>query len=110
MKRKRIIYACLLTLVSSLSYAQVNDHLLVNKTEMVSEKQSGFDKISWKGEYTTQEISKPQLPVYQVSYVLPIDVLVTGVTFTTQAKQKHEQNFNIIPVQQPVLTDNSTKI
>ena len=72
-----------------------------------SEKVREFNKIAWKTDYLTQEVGNPELPLYRATYVLPIDVLVTSVTFTTQTKKKHEQNFNIIPVQQPIPTDNS---
>ena len=110
MKRIKIIYACLLSLVCSLSYGQVNDHLSVDKTEMASEKQNGFDKISWKTEHTTQEIGKPELPVYRVSYVLPVDAVVTGVTFRNKNKQKLDGSYYLYPAQEPVPTDNSKDV
>ena len=103
MKRKRLIYACLLSLVCSLGYAQVNDQLSVDKTELVSEKQNGFDKISWKGKQTTQEIGKPELPFYRVSYVLPIDAVVTGVSFKNKSKQHLDGIFYLYPVQKPII-------
>ena len=110
MKRIKIIYACLLSLVCSLSYGQVNDHLSVDKTEMASEKQNGFDKISWKTEHTTQEIGKPELPVYRVSYVLPVDAVVTGVTFKKKNKQKLDGSFYLYPAQEQIYTDNSKDV
>ncbi len=110
MKRIKITYACLLSLVCSLSYGQVNDHLSVDKTEMASEKQNGFDKISWKTEHTTQEIGKPELPVYRVSYILPVDAVVTGVTFKNKNKQKLDGSYYLYPVQEPIPTDNSKEV
>ena len=51
-------------------------------------------------------MGNPDLPIYRVSYVLPIDATLTDIIFTTKTKQKTEQNYNIIPVQQPITTDN----
>lgn len=107
---KKQIYISLFWLIPFLCIAQISDKLTVSKRDIRIEKVNGYDKISWKFVYLTQEIGNPELPVYRVSYVLPVDVLVTGVTFSAQTKQKHEQNFNIIPVQQPVTIYNSIKI
>ena len=70
-------------MVCNLSYAQVNDRLSVDKIEIVSEKQNGFDKISWKSDFRTQEVGNPELPIYRVSYVLPVNSIVTGVSCKT---------------------------
>jgi len=101
-------YLLLLILsVSLFCKAQISDKIQINKSDIQSYKENEFDKIKSKTDYFTREVGSPELPIYRVSYVLPVDVQVTGVTFATQTKQKHEQNFNIIPVQQPVTTDNS---
>ena len=93
-------YLLLLILsVSLFCKAQISDKIQINKSDIQSYKENEFDKIKSKTDYFTREVGSPELPIYRVSYVLPVDVQVTGVTFATQTKQKHEQNFNIIPVQ-----------
>ena len=105
-KMKKQLYLLLIGLLPLFIYAQISDKLTISKQDIKTEKVNGYDKISWKSDYRTQEVGSPELPVYRVSYVLPIDAQVTSVSFAVQTKQKHEQNFNIIPVQQPVLADN----
>jgi len=96
------IYIVLFWFISSISIqAQISDKITINKQDIKSVKVNGYDRISWKSNFLTQEVGNPELPVYRVSYVFPVDAQVTGVSFTTQTKQKHDQNFNIIPVQQP---------
>lgn len=91
----------LIALFSLLIQAQISDKLIIEKQKINIEEINGYDKISWKSDFSTNEVSSPELPVYRVSYVLPIDVAVTGIIFTVKTKQTHEQKFNIIPVQQP---------
>ena len=43
----------------------------------------------------TNEIGKPELPYYKVSYVLPVDAVVTGVTFRNTMKQQLEEKLYI---------------
>ena len=104
---KKQLYVLLFWLIPLFGGAQISDKLTISKQDINTERVNGYDKINWKSDYRTQEIGNPELPIYRVSYVLPVDVTVTDITFTTKTKQKHEQNFNIIPVQQPILTDNS---
>ena len=107
---KKQLYVLLFWLIPLFGGAQISDKLTISKQDINTEKVNGYDKIGWKSDFRTKEVGSPELPIYRVSYVLPVDMQVTGVSFTTQTKQKHEQNFNIIPVQQPFLTDKSTKI
>ncbi len=107
MKKLRIILVLSLGMICNASFAQINDQLKIDKAEINSDKTNGFDKLNWKSGYTTREIGNPELPVYRVSYVLPIDAIVTGVNFKFKEKQKQENAYDIFPVQLPVTTDNS---
>ena len=103
---KKQLYVLLFLLIPLFGGAKISDKLSISKQDIIIEKVNGYDKISWKSDFRTKEVGSPELPIYRVLYVLPVDMQVTGVSFTTQTKQKHEQSFNIIPVQQPILTDN----
>lgn len=103
---KKQLYVLIFWLIPLIGTAQINDKLTISKQDIRTEKVNGYDKINWKSDFQTKEVGNPELPVYRVSYVLPIDVKVNDIIFTIKTKQKHEQNFNIIPAQQPVTTDN----
>jgi len=105
---KKLIYIIIFVAIPTLSIAQISDKLTIAKQDIRTEKVNGYDKIYWKSDIQTQEVGSPELPFYSMSYVLPVNAQIIGVTFTTKAKQKHEQKFNILPVQQPVLADIST--
>jgi len=107
MKRIKIISIFICSMIFSLAYAQINDKLRIDKSEIHSEKTNGFDKFEWKSDYKTLELGKPELPVYRVTYVLPVDAVVTGVTFKKKNKQKLDGSFYLYPAQQQIYTDNS---
>ena len=94
-------------MISIFSHTQISDKLKIDKLDLKSEKIKGFDRIDWKSDYTTREIGNPELPVYRVSYVLPIDAVVTGVSFKIKEKEKLERQFDIFPVQEPMPTENT---
>ena len=110
MKKVKIIYIFLLSLFWTIGYAQVNDQLMTDKLEISKEKKNEFDNLKWKSDYKTKEVGKPEIPVYRVSYVLPIDAVVTGVTFKKKNKQKLDGSFYLYPVQEPRYTDNSKEV
>ncbi|GHT39337.1 hypothetical protein FACS189437_02410 [Bacteroidia bacterium] len=74
----------------------------MSKSDFKSSKIQEFDRIEWVSDYTTQEVSKPEMPVYRVSYVLPIDAVVSGITFQVQEKQQLQEKMYVYPVQAPV--------
>jgi len=110
MKRIRIIYVFLLSMICNIVYAQVNDKLKIDKSETYSDKTNGFDNLNWKSDKKIEEIGKPELPVYRVSYVLPVDAVVTGVTFKNKSKQKLDGSFYLYPAQEPIATDGSKDV
>jgi len=110
MKRIRIIYVFLLSLFCIIGRAQVNDQLKIDKSEIRAEKENEFDKLEWNSNYKTLELGKPEIPVYRVSYVLPVDAVVTGVTFKKKSKQKLDGSFYLYPAQEPIPTDNSKEV
>ena len=92
MKKLRIILILSFGLICSANFAQINDQLKIDKLEINSDKTNGFDKLNWKSDYKTTEVGKPELPVYRVSYVLPVDAVVAEVTFKKKYKPKSDGN------------------
>jgi len=110
MRLKKIIYVFVLGLLPFFCKAQISDKLKINKQDFTSEKVKAYDKIDWKSDYRTKDLGSPELPVYRVSYVLPVDAIVTGVTFKTKEKQRENGLFDIVPVQQRIPTDNTASL
>lgn len=110
MKKLRIILMLSFGLICSANFAQINDQLKIDKLEINSDKTNGFDNLNWKSDYKTTEIGKPELPIHRVSYVLPIDAVVAGVTFKKKNKQKLDGSFYLYPAQEPIPTDNSKEV
>ena len=110
MKKDKIIYIFLLSLFWTIGYAQVSDQLMIDKLEISKEKKNEFDNLKWKSDYQTKEVGKPEIPVYRVSYVLPVDAVVTGVTFKKKGKQKLDGSYYLYPAQEPIPTDNSKDV
>jgi hypothetical protein len=110
MKKLRIILMLSLGMICNANYAQINDQLKIDKSEINSDKTNGFDKLNWKSDYKTKEIGKPEMPLYRVSYVLPVDAVVTGVTFKKKNKQKLDGSFYLYPAQEQIYTDNSKEV
>lgn len=106
MKKLRIIIILSLGMICNATYAQINDHVKIDKSEIQSEKINGFDKINWKSDFQTKEVGNPELPIYRVTYVLPIDAKIEEVNFTRKEKKLLKGNLLIAPVQQPILTNN----
>lgn len=94
-----IVVFCLTTIICQ---AQIRDNINLNLVDLKSVKIQEFDQINWQSDYKISEEGKPELPVYRVSYVLPINAKVTGVTFQSQEKHLLKRDVYIYP-SQPLL-------
>jgi hypothetical protein len=54
--------------------AQIIDKLTITNQDFRFEKVNAYDRINRKSDYKTNDVGSPELPIYRVSYVLPIDV------------------------------------
>jgi len=87
MKTKKFIYLTLFCLTTLFCQAQIRDRIDIRSTDIKVTKTQEFDQINWKSDYSLFTVGEPELPVYRVSYVLPIDAKVTGVTFQSKGKR-----------------------
>lgn len=107
MKTLKSLIITILSLSGIYLHAQISDKITINLNDIQTYKiENGYDKIRWKSDYTTQETGNPELPIYRVTYVLPIDTKITEVKFTRKEKKILKENLLIVPVQQPILTNN----
>lgn len=109
MKIQKIFIIIILSLVNISIYAQLSDKFSINLkdvSQVVKNNNEEYDNIIWKSDYTTQEVGNPELPVYRVTYVLPVDAKVSGVTIINKERTLYKKNILISPVQEPIPTDN----
>jgi len=88
-----------------------NDKLKINlPADQLIEKSKDnneYHQIQWKTDYKTQEPGNPELPVYRVTYVLPVNSKFKEVIFTNKEKKVLDKDVLIAPVQQPIPTNYS---
>ena len=102
MKVQKIIYAIILCLATMICQAQIRDKVSIGLADLKSTKIQEFDRIHWLTDYRISEEGNPELPIYRVSYVIPIDAKVTGVTFQSQEKRLFKRDVYIYPSQPPI--------
>ena len=111
MRLLKISILIILSLSSISLNAQISDKLTINLADFIIQKgENGYDNIAWKTDYTTFEVGNPKLPVYRVTYVLPIDAKFTDVKFFLKKKELLKENLFIVPVQQLIPTNNIQKV
>jgi len=106
MKKITILIAIisLFTLVN----AQISDSYHLTPSDLTIQRNSEYDLIKITNEHNfTNEIGKPQLPIKIISYVLPYNSTVTGITINSLIQEKLSGNYYIFPAQPPILTDGS---
>lgn len=109
MKTKTINILTVLLFLPVLLFSQISDRLTIELKDIQFQKTANDDdNIEWKTNNATTEIGSPKLPVYEVTYVLPVDAKVTEVKFTR--KKLLKGNLLIAPVQQPIPTNNTQQI
>ncbi|GHU73631.1 hypothetical protein FACS189413_18200 [Bacteroidia bacterium] len=106
MKTLKITHLLVFCLATTICQAQVSDKISIKKFDLKYSKVQEFDKIAWESGYTTYEEGKPELPFYRVSYVLPINAVVSGVSFRVKEKQTLKENIYILPAQAPISSNN----
>ena len=102
MKTQRFTYLIILCLATMIGQAQIRDRVDIQLTDIQLRKAQEFDQINWKSDYYLSKEGEPELPFYRVSYVLPFDAKVTGVTFQSQEKRLLKQDVYIYPAQPPI--------
>jgi hypothetical protein len=102
MKTYKFIPVFVLCLVSIFSQAQIRNKISINPDDIKSYQIQEFEQVIWQSDYKTDETGKPELPFYRVSYVLPIDAKLTGITFRSKEKQLFKKGIYIYPAQPPI--------
>ena len=102
MKTQKFTYLIIFCLATFFCQAQIQDIIRINEYDIKTSKTEVYDRITWNSDYKAAEEGKPELPAYRVSYVLPIDAKLTGVTFQLQEKRLFKQDVYIYPAQAPI--------
>jgi len=103
--KKILLFA--IALISLHAFAQISDSNVITPNDITVYRKGGYDLLLTADNTFTDEIGNPQLPVKIVSYVLPYNSTVTGITINSITQQKLDSNYYIFPVQQPRVLDGS---
>ncbi len=107
MKTKTINILTVLLFLPVLLFSQISDRLTIELKDIQFQKTANNnDNIEWETNNTTTEIGSPKLPVYEVTYVLPVDAKVTEIKFTHKERKLLKQGVNIAPVEEQIPTSN----
>lgn len=106
-KTLSIIY--MFVLCHSLLMAQISGQVNLRSEDLSFSKQAGYDVIRIDGaDDFTDRIGAPELPVVTKTYVVPLDVKVTGVHAEITKTEELKKNALPYPVQAPVpINDNN---
>lgn len=106
-KTLSIIY--MFVLCHSLLLAQISGQVNLRSEDLSFSKQAGYDVIRIDGtDDVTDRIGAPELPVVTKTYVVPLDVKVTGVHVEITKTEEMKRNVLPYPVQAPVpINDNN---
>lgn len=106
-KTLSIIY--MFVLCHSLLMAQISGQVNLRSEDLSFSKQAGYDVIRIDGaDDFTDRIGAPELPVVTKTYVVPLDVKVTGVHAEITKTEELKRNVLPYPVQAPVpINDNN---
>jgi len=96
MKKITILLIALIGLVA-FSNAQVSDNYVVTPNDLKIQSNGEYDILEMIDHSFTDEIGNPQLPIKIVSYVLPYNSTVTGITVNSISQEKLSGN-NIINI------------
>lgn len=106
MKIIKINILLILLFLPTLLFSQISDKLTIELSDIkFQNKGDGSENMEWKSYNTTSETGSPKLPVYDVSYVLPVDAKVTGIQFTYNERQLLKQGVDIAPVEPQIPTN-----
>ena len=108
MDMKKIVFLAIALMgLSVFVKAQMNDNFTLNQNDVIIQQNAGYDIISIEGCSYTDEVGKPQLPVFMETFVLPYSSIVTDVQVTTTSRQQIAGNYYIFPTQPPRVLDGS---
>ena len=99
MNTQKLILFLSFCLTTMIAQAQITDKISIRPTDVQLTKTQEFNKIHWKSDYTISNEGEPEIPFHRVSYVLPIDAKVTGVTFQSAEKQLLRRDIYVYPSQ-----------
>jgi len=105
--RKFSVLIIILVGLSTLTNAQISDSYILTPNDITVLQNEIYDVISIEGCSYTDEVGKPQLPVFMETFVLPYSSIVTDVQVTTTSRQQIAGNYYIFPTQPPRVLDGS---
>ena len=109
--RRKIISLIYLWILSCLPIiAQIGGQVNIDINELSLSKKNGYDVIQWNASmHKIQQVGAPELPVTVQTFVVPLNVKVTGITITVKKRSTVEQTLTPYPAQ-PIPPETGEKI
>src|SRR5208283_3816088 len=105
MVMKKFNLLILLILFKLICYANYTYTVTTSQNDLSFSTNSGYNIVTLKGGEHTGEIGAPQLPVKILSFLIPIDKMVSSIIINSTSIQQLPGTYNIYPVQTPIPTN-----
>jgi hypothetical protein len=76
---------------------------------MLTEGMTNYEKIQLKGSFQSDDVGKPCLPVFYYKFYVPKGKMVTGVSYESSGISQLKLDYDLLPVQHPVLLSQTSK-
>ncbi|MDA3838368.1 MAG: C25 family cysteine peptidase [Candidatus Delongbacteria bacterium] len=107
MRKMMSIIIVEIMITASLVFGSYTGSVTMNVNDIQIVSQNGYDAILIEGDYEfTKEIGNPQLPCKTLSYIIPLESSVENITInSTQLEIIDDREYNVLPTQPPLETD-----
>lgn len=99
--RNTLLFCLMLLWTITAQAQQVTGSAGLSPDQIEITQYDNFHHITYSGDEYIADEGYPRLPIIILSYVLPFDAAVSGLTITSQQEQKITGNYTIFPVQPP---------
>ncbi len=107
---KKIFFLTILLFAALFSFADYTGTVTTSQSDLSFSTNNGYNVVSLKNGFYTEEIGAPQLPVKILSFLIPADKKVGSITINSTTIQQLSGTYNIYPAQTPIPTNMSPNL
>ena len=97
--RRIMFYVAATVLFLNNGYAQISDSLQLSFSQLQFQTVNGFTQVSFPDCSFGREVGKPQIPFWEVRYVIPFDQKVDSIVIDNVSSQSLNGNYLLYPIQ-----------